>query len=78
MPVENFSRDSVQTQANAIVAYWNRRGYRVSVSVVPIIGDKKKGPKTNIAGWEIETDMVNGLPLELYTAKVNAARGAPK
>lgn len=78
MPVENFSRDSVQAQAASIKAYWARRGYKVNVSVVPITGDKKRGPKTNITGWELETDMVNGLPLELHRAKVNAARGAPK
>lgn len=75
MPNEKFSRESVQAQGEAIKAYWARRGYKVTFSVVPITeGKKKAGSKTTLSGWQLETDMVNGLPAELFGAKVNAER----
>jgi hypothetical protein len=75
MPVENFTREAAHAQAEAISAYWARRGYKVNVSVVPITGaNKRAGTKTDLSGFHVETDMINGLPRELYRRKVNAEK----
>lgn len=75
MPVEKFSRESAQAQADAVKAYWARKGYKVNIFVVPITEkNKRAGVKTDLSGWHLQTDMVNGLPLELYDRRVNEGK----
>lgn len=56
----NFStRRANQEAADEIVAYWAARGWAVKAEVIDL----------SINQWSIKTDMINGLPHDLYVLR---------
>lgn len=69
------TRDQAQETANKLMDYWGRRGWEVNAWVVPVMGTKQ-GEGDNIdtfTGWVVRTNLINGMPQEMYH---NACRAA--
>lgn len=67
------TRDQAQETANKIMEYWSSRGYVVDAKVAPMCTKLEDGEGLlEVYGYNVRTDMINGLPRELYHQKRRA------
>lgn len=69
---------TAQLEADEIVGYWRKRGYVVHAKIERI-APGKRNPETEepeLYGWAVRTDMVCGMPRDMYEAAAQRGRVA--